>query len=154
MFEKLKNSLKGSRTDKAVERLQEEQFYLQVVEELSKGIKRDGLWAMATADSEGNEEAAKALYIKYRVQSIKDEETVSVALAEAAESAAKKAELDAQMEGTLMGQRAETLRADLTLKGYISKKVSNEIWKIKEPSGGIHTLASLEELEEYAKSRI
>ncbi len=32
-----------------------------------------GLWAKALADSECSEEKAKSLYIKYRVQSIKDE---------------------------------------------------------------------------------
>ena len=60
-------------TNRSAERLIEEQLYEQVVIELSDGKKRHGLWAKAIADSEGSEEKAKSLYIKYRVQSIKDE---------------------------------------------------------------------------------
>ncbi len=54
-------------------RLFEEQIYAQVVEELAQGRRRDGLWAKALADSKSQEEIAKSLYIRYRVQSIKDE---------------------------------------------------------------------------------
>jgi hypothetical protein len=53
--------------------LLEEQLYEQVVHELGNGQRRDGLWAKALANSDGLEEKAKALYIRYRVQSIKDE---------------------------------------------------------------------------------
>jgi hypothetical protein len=58
---------------RSAHRLIEEQLYEQVVVELADGVKRQGLWAKAIADSDGHEEKAKSLYIKYRVQSIKDE---------------------------------------------------------------------------------
>ena len=70
------------RRNSAAARLLEEQLYEQVVNELSNGQKRNGLWAKALANSDGAEEKAKALYIKYRVQSIKDEIEVSEALNE------------------------------------------------------------------------
>ena len=76
MFEKLGRSSPAGR-------LLEEQLYEQVVQEISQGQKRDGLWAKALSNSDGIEDKAKALYIKYRVQSIKDENELSHALEEA-----------------------------------------------------------------------
>lgn len=67
---------KNNPSEKSAERLVEEQIYAQVVDELSKGQRRDGLWAKALSDSDGDETRAKALYIKYRVQSIVDETVV------------------------------------------------------------------------------
>lgn len=57
----------------AAGRLLEEAIYEQVVDELENGQRRTGLWEKALANSDGLEEKAKALYIQYRVQSIKDE---------------------------------------------------------------------------------
>ncbi|APD89769.1 hypothetical protein BM524_08210 [Alteromonas mediterranea] len=62
-----------SSTKRSAERLFEERLYEQVVTELSRGEKRQGLWAKAIADAEGIDEKAKSFYIKYRVQSLKDE---------------------------------------------------------------------------------
>jgi len=55
------------------QRLSEESMYEYVIEEISENKIRTGLWAKAIAHSEGNEQHAKSLYIKYRVQSLKDE---------------------------------------------------------------------------------
>ncbi len=66
MFESIKK-----RTASA--RIVEEQFYEQVVNEIANGYLRNGLWAKAIANSNGQDEKAKALYIQYRVQSLKDE---------------------------------------------------------------------------------
>lgn len=57
----------------AAGRLIEEQLYERVISELLRGEKRAGIWGKAIADSAGQEEKAEALYIKYRVQSLKDE---------------------------------------------------------------------------------
>lgn len=57
----------------ATKRLVEEKIYEKVVQELAQGHRRDGLWAKALAVSNGVDEKAKALYIQYRVQSIRDE---------------------------------------------------------------------------------
>lgn len=61
----------------AVARLIDEQMYEIVVEELQSGIRRNGLWAKALAKSEGDESKAKAFYISYRVQSLKDESEIN-----------------------------------------------------------------------------
>lgn len=54
-------------------RLFEEQIYEKVFDEMENGIRRDGLWLKAIQMSDGNQEKAKAFYIEYCVQSIKDE---------------------------------------------------------------------------------
>lgn len=66
----------GSKTS-AERRLLEERLYAEVVQELSQGIRRDGLWAKAIANSNGSDGLAKSLYIRYRVQSILDEMEIS-----------------------------------------------------------------------------
>mgnify|MGYP001197772023 FL=1 len=59
--------------DESINRLAEEQLYVKVSEELSTGRTREGIWFKALAESEGDITKAKALYVKYRVQSLKDE---------------------------------------------------------------------------------
>lgn len=71
MFESIKNN-------SAKSRIIEEQLYEQVANELDQGAVRKGLWAKALAHSGGSEQTTKALYMKYRVQSIKDELRVTV----------------------------------------------------------------------------
>ncbi len=61
----------------AESRVTEELMYQAVVQEISAGIRRDGLWAKAYSDCNGNEAEAKARYIKYRVQSMLDEARLS-----------------------------------------------------------------------------
>jgi len=51
----------------------EEELYERVTNEISEGYKRDGLWTKALVDASGDQEKAKPLYIKYRIQSLKDE---------------------------------------------------------------------------------
>ena len=55
------------------DRLTEVQLYELVAEELENNQQSKGLWAKAIADSQGNHEKVSALYIKLRVQMVKDE---------------------------------------------------------------------------------
>ena len=57
----------------AAVRLIDESLYAQAFDELNQGIRRDGLWAKALANAEGDETKARGLYLQYRVQSYKDE---------------------------------------------------------------------------------
>ena len=57
----------------ADDRLAEEMLYAEAIREIEQGVRRDGLWGKALADSEGDEKKAKGLYLKYRVQALKDE---------------------------------------------------------------------------------
>ncbi|HHJ39259.1 MAG: hypothetical protein AXA67_12030 [Methylothermaceae bacteria B42] len=54
-------------------KLLEEELYAEALRELEHGIRRDGLWAKAFSKSSGNEEKAKAFYIEFRVQALRDE---------------------------------------------------------------------------------
>jgi hypothetical protein len=65
------------KTNQAISRLSEEMLYAKVAEEIQLGIRRDGLWAKAISEAELNEDKAKAIYIKLRVQSLVDEINLS-----------------------------------------------------------------------------
>ena len=54
--------------------IEEEALYKQVLDEVESGVMRKGIYAKALADGLGNEGKAQALYIKYRVQSLVDEQ--------------------------------------------------------------------------------
>ena len=61
----------------AKSRLTEEILYAEVLREVEGGVRRDGLWAKALSETDFDEAKAKSLYIKLRVQSLKDELTVA-----------------------------------------------------------------------------
>jgi len=117
-----------------------------VVEELANGQRRNGLWAKALANSGGQEEKAKALYIRYRVQSIRDEIEISEA---AKEEAARKARVPPISERQ---KRVNQCTAALISKGYKIKEKGTG-WIVIEPLGGRQPIKDIEELEQYAKSR-
>lgn len=85
ILKEINNKLKG-----AEGRIREEIIYAAVMKEIKSGSKREGLWAKALSESEGNKAKAESLYIKYRVQSIEDELQVEEEKLEAKE--AKKTE--------------------------------------------------------------
>ena len=76
-FDKMKQDVRilfdKMKRQSAAERILEEHLYEVVVKELQGGIRRDGLWAKAWENSQGQEAKAESLYISYRVQSLKDE---------------------------------------------------------------------------------
>ena len=53
---------------------EEEALYKQVLDEVESGVMRKGIYAKALADGLGDEGKAQSLYIKYRVQSLIDEQ--------------------------------------------------------------------------------
>lgn len=54
-------------------RITEEALYAEVLREIEQGIRRDGLWAKALAQSKMKDDEARARYIELRVQSLRDE---------------------------------------------------------------------------------
>ena len=64
---------KAFRKDALLSRKFEEELYAIVMDEISTGIRKEGIWGKALAKSEGDETKAQSLYITYRVQSLKDE---------------------------------------------------------------------------------
>jgi hypothetical protein len=130
----------------AANRLLEERLYEQVVGELANGVRRDGLWAKAIALSDGSTERAKALYIQFRVQSLKDEQEIARNVAEQAGKLAEATPL------TVFQERVNRCVAVLDPKGYEIQPKGNG-WLISEPLGGKQQIGSLEELEQYASER-
>jgi hypothetical protein len=139
MFEKLKRFVVGSR-------LADERVYEEVVRELRIGIRRQGLWAKAFADADGNEEKAQALYLRYRAQSIRDENEINRVAQEQADSVAAEARAWQQLSVE------SKLRLKLIEKGYIVKKAGSG-WAVREPLGGKLKFKSDDEFKEYAVKR-
>jgi tritrans,polycis-undecaprenyl-diphosphate synthase [geranylgeranyl-diphosphate specific] len=52
----------------------EEALYKRVLDEMKSGTRRTGIMAKALADSLGDKDKAESLYIKYRMQTIADED--------------------------------------------------------------------------------
>ena len=57
----------------AAQKLAEEQLYEFAAEEIAANNIRPGLYAKALAETDGNEDAARARYIKLRVETMKAE---------------------------------------------------------------------------------
>lgn len=55
------------------ERLAENYVYELVAKELQDGVRKDGLWLKAATEADDDEKKARRLYVRYRVQEIKDE---------------------------------------------------------------------------------
>lgn len=58
-------------------RINEELLYTIVYDELSDNNMSRGLWLKALTETEGDTERAKYIYVKYRVQAIKDEISIN-----------------------------------------------------------------------------
>jgi len=57
----------------AMRRKIEEALYEAVSKEIADGIRKEGLWAKSLSETEGDETKARALYIRHRVQAMKDD---------------------------------------------------------------------------------
>ena len=62
-----------AKASRAAAKVAEELIYEQVAVEVAAGAIRQGLWAKAISESDGNEAAAKARYLKLRVEMINAE---------------------------------------------------------------------------------
>jgi hypothetical protein len=110
----------------AAARLSEEQTYEQVVFELQNGQRRSGLWAKAVAHSNGEEAKAKAMYIHYRMQSIKDEIEISKAFDEEAEN------LESQEKQASHTEEAEPIPHNPTLdEELFGAVIAGELRRVK-----------------------
>ena len=60
------------RLNKDLQITNEEEAYAAAASEVDTGKTQPGIWAMAFADAEGDEQKQKALYIKYRAKKLLD----------------------------------------------------------------------------------
>ena len=76
---------------------EEEVLYKQVLDEMESGIQRKGIYAKALADSLGDVLKANSLYIRYRVESLRNSEKYEAKLINYEnKQAAKKAKIEAK----------------------------------------------------------
>jgi hypothetical protein len=96
-------------------KMSDEHFYARVADELRRGGPISGLWAKAFAECNGDDSRSKALYLRLRVQQLKQ-----------AERAARKAEEAAQQaseQEQIVRQRREEAEAEERLEH--DRKVEN-----------------------------
>jgi hypothetical protein len=91
-------------------RLREESFYELALSELEDGEVRKGIWAKSLVSSEGDEEKARAIYIKLRVESLFDEMVVLEAELEKIANADRTQE--AQVVESYKSERASHVDSD------------------------------------------
>ena len=87
IFDKLK-------LDSASTRLSDDDLFEQAYDELQNDELIKSVWARALSESDGDEKKAEALYLKLRVQQIKDEKHVSAQKKQAKKKAQQKKKLE------------------------------------------------------------
>ena len=123
----------------AASKLAEEQLYAQAAEEVASGQIRQGLWAKAIAETDGDDAAAKARYLKLRVEIMKAEaEVTDYAMKQAAKT----------VEPTEVDLVTNFLKGE----GYKVKTQAGK-FRVHEPAGGRTDWKTEEELIQYAKER-
>ena len=104
----------------------EEALYKRVLDEMESGKRRTGIMAKALADSLGDTAKAESLYIKYRMQTIADEDKKEAQLlieqAKLAEEQAKKEAAEREEN-----ERLRALEEKRNTRWY---KINNFIWKL------------------------
>lgn len=125
IFDNFKDSLDKFKDNNIASRIMEEKLYNIVGAELEQGIKRNGLWIKALANSKGDEVKAMSLYIEYRVQSIIDEEEIKRAAVKATEEATKAVE-EAEESKRKLEEKARNTRAIRGIPDDIEAKIKND----------------------------
>jgi hypothetical protein len=107
----------------------EEALYKRVLDEMESGKRRTGIMAKALADSLGDKDKAESLYIKYRMQTIADEDKKEAKLfleaqKIAEEEAAEKARLAKEKK-----EEEDRLNARAKWRSTKRYKLINISWK-------------------------
>ena len=92
------NFFSSAKAKLAASKLAEEQLYAHAAEEVSSGQIRQGLWAKAIAETGGDDAAAKARYLKLRVEIMKAEAEVTDFATNEADKASERREKQAAAE--------------------------------------------------------
>ena len=132
IFEKFK-------VNTATDRLLEEQWYEAVVKELENGVKKGGIWAKALERSKGDETKAKAFYITYRIQSMKDAVVVNMELEEESKRITAKAKIEKEVAEA---KRGEKRKIEKNISSAVKAKKCIKI--IRSKGYIIHYLGNLE----------
>ena len=120
--------LKQLRTRAASTRLTEEAIYAEVLREIESGARRDGLYAKAIAECNGDIASANAAYIRLRVQSIRDEIEIAGALASEEKQAAQQQQAEREKIAAAQDERRLAER-----KARIAKTTSQHFLAYDQP---------------------
>ena len=132
----------------------EEAIYAAAMSELKTGAVREGLWAKAFAESEGNELRSQALYIRLRVQ--QEQQRIRLQIQQQGQRRLQEQNTAKALAAEVEQREVVALMAvveNLLLKGYEAKKAGNG-WIVREPLGGRAKLDSDASLLEYAKGKV
>lgn len=109
----------------------DERFFTTVVGELDKGIIIPGLRAKAFAEANGVENHAQALYLKYRVAQLVQQEIDALRSMIEEQALRKSQEHAAEVAAQVIRAKAEGLTlVHLILLGLFSLVVGSIIWKL------------------------
>lgn len=107
----------------------EESIYNEVAEELSSNFRKEGLWLKAIQNTDGDENRALSLYIKYRSEAIKIEKTN---LQKKADEQRKQKQLALQEE---QARKKAIEKAEKARKKAEKAKIPNELQVFLKKNG-------------------
>jgi hypothetical protein len=118
----------------------EERCWAQALQEFDGDSRKSGLWAKAYSDANGDEQHAKATYLKVRAEQL----LMQHADAERAKRNAPVIERNQEIARCI---------GVLQLAGYKVATRSENLWEIREPLGGRQKIFGLTQLTEYSNGR-
>ena len=144
-------------TDKLLSKEAEYALHEKVGKDLERGEKNLGVWTKAIAEVEGDEQKIEAKYIELMVQHLKDEIAAGAELAEILEEEHEKGMRMARERREAEQARTASAPYDAIKKELGEKNilVDTNFWgggyKIVDPAGKEHSVATLSGLREYYK---
>lgn len=126
------------RTAAAEGRLSEEAMYAAIAQEMADGDIREGLMAKALANTSGDPVRANSLYIKYRLQSLKDELNIADGIAREVEEQLRRDEdsLDENSRNTNQATAGDAPSSfNNENKSIITDQANDPFGPPKKPSG-------------------
>ena len=106
----------------------EEAIYQAVAEEIASGVRRDGLWAKAIAETGGSIDAAEARYIQLRAQSLIDEAAL-FKRAKQEELQLQRADEEKRRRKEREAQSADVKRQRAFKAGQAARAAISPLWK-------------------------
>ena len=101
MFKKIKSAFGFTATNKVVTKEAEYQLYEKVSQDIAKGERDEGVWTLAFAKSEGDNQKAEAKYIELMVERYKDWVEAGTEIAEILQSSLEKKEKEKERQEEL-----------------------------------------------------
>jgi|TARA_B110000438_G_scaffold294326_1_gene335572 hypothetical protein len=112
MFKKIKSAFGFTATNKVVTKEAEYQLYEKVSQDIAKGERDEGVWTLAFAKSEGDNQKAEAKYIELMVERYKDWVEAGTEIAEILQSSLEKKEKEKEKERQEELKREELKRQE------------------------------------------